>query len=149
MFSHFLPLPITSSLTLFHCASSCSLPSSPSISSSLISHHHKHPIFSRTSLYQDSSPYIYMLCVVLQRITPCWIPFNHWVPCLQMNHYCIVVLFQILLCYLIQGMSKTALGCPHVSIYHLIFHVVFVASPASSPSKGGGASPCIQLHPLY
>ena len=31
----------------------------------------------------------------------------------------------------------------------LTFHVVFVTSPASSPSKGGRASPCIQLHPLY
>ena len=38
--------------------------------------------------------------------------------------------------------------CPRIHRYlYIIFCVVFVASPASSPSKGGGASPCIQLHP--
>ena len=60
-----------------------------------------------------------------------------------------------------RGMSRNATDCPGMSqdiiciytyvysIIHIIFRVVFVASPASSPSKGGGASPCIRLHPLY
>ena len=37
----------------------------------------------------------------------------------------------------------------HLYVYIIIFHIVFVVSPAFSPLKEGGASPCIQLHPLY
>ena len=37
----------------------------------------------------------------------------------------------------------------HVRNVYIIFCKVFVVSPPFSPSKWGGASPCIQLHPLY
>ena len=44
------------------------------------------------------------------------------------------------------GMSEDS----HVSIYHIhmYLYIIFVVSLASSPSKGGGASSGIQLHPL-
>ena len=47
-------------------------------------------------------------------------------------------------------MLRTVWDVPGYHMYlYIMFHVVFIVSPASFPSKVGGASPCIQLHPLY